>query len=425
MDPPAYQIYPLVAPTPRVMSQIFPKETKSPFFHILRQTHKKCTVSLHYTAGSLSQYRTKALVVRLDRRVAVTQTTAALQRLAHSKIPELVPKIFAVGTCTDNHGHLLAYVVREYLQEMEQLENVWERLDDGNQDRLMDEVVSAMTRIQTLKLFDKKVQKILSGTEYLKEKPNAWTIIKSASRWMSIPRRVSRIRNRIGGPNFGYFNDMIPFLDKVNDKHLGRTASNIRMFAGGGFFSIESPNHGFPDSFSTELIGIDNLPYQSVFCHTALEPRNLRVRLVPAKNGVPEHYQLAAIMYWKGAGFYPLAYTSLLKDIQLGYPNQFFPWYRLWKQKTADLMPGGKGSESLARVIQFMTQMQDKYMSRSLRVVVRDRFREREDLKEGQGMYGGWVRGLYGVGRRPYTREDNRKLIEDVREELAASEGVA
>ncbi|KAJ9645997.1 hypothetical protein H2199_003040 [Coniosporium tulheliwenetii] len=348
-----------------------------------------------------SSYPLKDLLVRLELLSGRLQAVAELQRLAYLHIPELVPKTFDLGTVTTADGRQLDYSVTQFVAGTTVLESVWQDLDDDQQAALMNSVVDAVTKIQRLKLDDEPVQATLSATAYIFGGLDTGT----------------SIQHPLGGPELGYLRDTAAFLAGIIKANSPKslTSSIVPSLSGDGITMTSTyDNLG---SVHIPQSDLDFLQQHSISCHNDLEPRNLLVRAVDVADG-KQTYELAAIIDWEMAGFYPFAYEYCVKDSVLGSSNLYFSWYTLFKQRTAALVPAHRFSEALIRVVDLIYRSRERQMTKNVGELVRQRWIEREKLVRGPSVRDGWVRRADAGTVPRFTKEDNQKLEEDVRRAL-------
>ncbi|KAJ9657262.1 hypothetical protein H2201_008243 [Coniosporium apollinis] len=365
-----------LTPSDDILQNMF-GEHKPAKLEILAQTFQSCTFSVH-TSETSSSYHLKDLLVRLELSSGRLQAVAELQRLAYLHIPELVPKTFDLGTVTTADGRQLDYSVTQFVAGTTVLESVWQDLDDDQQAALMNSVVDAVTKIQRLKLDDKPVQATLSATAYIFGGLDTGT----------------SIQHPLGGPELGYLRDTAAFLAGIIKANSPKspTSSIVPSLSGDGITMTSTyDNLG---SVHIPQSDLDFLQQHSIFCYNDLEPRNLLVRAVDVADG-KQTYELAAIIDWEMAGFYPFAYEYCVKDSVLGSSNLYLSWYTLFKQRTAALVPAHRFSEALIRVVDLI-------------------YRSREADDQERCVRDGWVRRADAGTVPKFTKEDNQKLEEDV-----------
>lgn len=376
-----------ISPDELLLGEIFPSK-KILTSEILVQTFETCTFVAHLEGLS------EELLVRLESPGSRLPAVLALQRLSSLVIPELVPKILQTGTAKTKDGLELQYSVTEFLGNTVVLESVWDNLDDDQQLIIMDSVVHAMKALQTLDLNDESVRSILMGTEF----KDAW----------------------LGGPNLGYFTQIANFLKGflmvIQPK---QPTTIIEDDESGDGIIIKSIYEDLTSVHITQE-ELESLKRQVVFCHNDLEPRNLLVRKKTSADG-KIHYELAAIIDWEMAGFYPLGYEYCLKDSLLGSSNLYYSWYALFKQRAVHQLVFNQFPPcqlSLMQAIDIIYESWRRKSKRNVGVLTRTRFIQREQLMRGPSISDGWIRKRNARDIRKYTAEDNEKLEEDVLREL-------
>lgn len=378
-----------ISPNEHLLGEIFP--TKKPLaFKVLNQTFETCTFVAHIEGFS------EELLVRLEAPGSRLPAVLALQRLASLVIPELVPKTLQTGKAKTKDGLELQYSVTEFLSNTVVLESVWDNLDDDQQLIIMDSVVHGMKTLQTLNLNDESVRSVLRETEYVLK--DAW----------------------LGGPDLGYFTQIASFLDGfLTVTHPKQPTAIIEDDENGDGIIIKST---YEELISVHITReeLKSLKRQVVFCHNDLEPRNLLVRKKASADG-KQRYELAAIIDWELAGFYPLSYEYCLKDSLLGSSNLYYSWYALFKQRALHQLEFNRLPPcqlSLMQAVNIISESRMRNMKRNVGLLTRMRFIEREQLIQGPSISDGWIRKPDARDVRKYTHEDNEKLEQDILREL-------
>ena len=314
------------------------------------------------------------------------------------------------------------------------LETVWDDLNDDQRSHIMDTVLDAMKKLQALDLADESVQEILKA---------GWSEVFSNTTGeggggggvlSNNPNNMALLGNR----EIGFFNDVpnlvagiIAYNDVSEELTLSLSDSNEP--------SDNDNNNGIVMTSTDEEIPtvlrigreeLESLQRQVVLCHNDLEPRNLLVRPVALGDG-SVHYDLAAIIDWEMAGFFPFTYEYVTKDAVLGISNTSFSWYSLFKRRTAALLPAvelqAQQSSSRSSQMLFMETMDriQRHVSingqkgRNVGALFRERWIQREQLVPAGAFLGsGWVKRPDGSGVRAYGKEDDGLLEEEVWKEL-------
>ncbi|KDN70503.1 hypothetical protein CSUB01_07948 [Colletotrichum sublineola] len=349
---------------------------------VISSTFETCTFSIHTQTPLLPGHPTD-LLVRLETSGHHLHQVAALQSLARVQLPDLVPLVVSHGTTKMGGGMEVDYMVSEYVTGTTTLEAVWDTLGSIDQERLMDLVVRAVKRLQTRV---RNIQEV--GTQ----PDNA----------------------KVGGPKLGYFQDMEQFLDgKLQSSDSD--PFHCRLLNVDGGILLESD---FQDIGQVELTraDLDELKHHTVFCHNDLEPRNILVR--PSTNSKGLSYDLAAIVDWEMAGFYPFAFEYGLKDNILGSSNLLFSWYSLFKERTAHLLPPNECHTKLVRALWVIDQSQKRDKTRNVGVRFQQMWIERLELQRSSHIRQGWVRKDGAETPVIFTKEDQEKLELEVLKEL-------
>jgi aminoglycoside phosphotransferase (APT) family kinase protein len=108
-------------------------------------------------------------------------TIAAMQQIAATIIPELVPQTLQVGKAKNAQGRMFHFSVIE-LVEGDLLEDVWQQMSAEEQSSVVAELVEALEKLHSVRLSDKGIKEILGktlheeGDEVLKsfEQPGAF-----------------------------------------------------------------------------------------------------------------------------------------------------------------------------------------------------------------------------------------------------------
>ncbi|KAK3324799.1 hypothetical protein B0T19DRAFT_429466 [Cercophora scortea] len=393
-----------LVPDEKILSAIFPGATDiklTSCCNIISNTFDTCTFSIHLEIAPLSGYP-KDLLVRLETSGSRLATVAALQRLGHAQLPNLIPSVLDVGTTTTADGTPVEYSVTAYCTGTITLEDVWDTLGQPHQLESVDSVVHAMEKLQKLDRNSEDVSRSLTGTPYV--------LNNGASDCMQ------SVRTSIGGPKLGYFPDVKQFLGGIlrasNLKSPNCTLSEIDD----GIVLVSA----FEDIGRVEFTrsDLDNLQHHVVFCHNDLEPRNILVREISSAEGKSPQYELAAIIDWEMAGFFPFAYEYGLKDTVLGSSNLSFSWYSLFKERTSHLLPRAEYHTKLIKALKIVDESKKRSMTRNVGIRFQAKWVGREDVEKSLDLRRGWVRkaGAKPPGR--FTKADQANLELEVLKEL-------
>ncbi|KAH6630962.1 hypothetical protein B0J18DRAFT_422727 [Chaetomium sp. MPI-SDFR-AT-0129] len=149
-----------------------------------------------------------------------------------------------------------------------------------------------------------------------------------------------------------------------------------------------------------------------VFCHNDLEPRNIFVRSVAGR------CEVAAIIDWEMAGFYPFAYEAGVKDCVLGLSNLSFGWYSLFRERTAHLLPGGECHAKLMQALGIIHDSEKKVMTGNVGMQLQTKWIAREQVSKASDIRRGWMRKEGCKAPQTFTKEDKDKLELEVLKEL-------
>ncbi|TQN67169.1 Vegetative incompatibility protein HET-E-1, partial [Colletotrichum shisoi] len=279
-----------LSPDAESLRTIFPgADIKPADCKIISSSFETCKFSIHPNTAALPGHP-KDLLVRLQASVACLDEVVALQKLAQDQLSDLVPPVVSSGNITTVNGTRAGYTVSEYCTGTLPLEDVWGTLDQKNQRRLIEEVVRAVEKVQAIN--NSSIQNLGAQSD------NA----------------------TVGGPKLGYFSNIEQFLGGMLRASVPKPP-NCTLREVDGSVVLKSD---FEDVGQVELTraDLDDLKNNVVFCHNDLEPRNILVR--PSTESRSPRYDLAAIVDWEMAGFFPFAYEIGWKDIVLGESNLSF-----------------------------------------------------------------------------------------------------
>ncbi|KAL4903570.1 hypothetical protein BDW74DRAFT_179567 [Aspergillus multicolor] len=172
-----------------------------------------------------------------------------------------------------------------------------------------------------------------------------------------------------------------------------------------------------------------------VLCHNDIEPRHILAmkstgsrgsRLSSREDQYKYKYDLAGIVDWRMAGFYPFAFETADKDVVLGNCNHEFGWYRLFKDRTARfLRPSFSASSSSyasslheaqellmrAMALVRVATAKSEEKTGNLGTLMQVRWLEREKVVRSDDLAVGFVREPKACGVRRFRKEDNEELV--------------
>ncbi|KAI9809566.1 MAG: hypothetical protein M1826_003816 [Phylliscum demangeonii] len=226
----------------------------------------------------------------------------ALAELGRLVLGQLVPKHERTGGVRARDGRAWEYLVTAYVDNSVTMEDAWHDIPPTDRDRLMSEVQKAVLSLRSLSRDDRRVQDILPD----------------------LPARGIG-----GGTEYGqrFFTDVTSLLHgllaaqqpHVQPKHVSITTDETS-----GDVIVRAEN--LPAPAETRLTRQDCrrlLDRHVHYGHMDLEPRNILLRASDAKCA----YQLAAIIDWEMAGFYPDGLEEMHKTTGFGFCSVVWDWY--------------------------------------------------------------------------------------------------
>ncbi|KAH6847419.1 hypothetical protein B0I37DRAFT_430962 [Chaetomium sp. MPI-CAGE-AT-0009] len=383
----------MLLPDQQILSAIFPDvpNITADLCTVISNTFETCTFRVQLATEPRPGFPAD-LVIRLQTAGSHLAAIAKLQHLAHLQLPHLVPETLDVGSATDATGREVDYSVTPFLDGTTVLEEIWAGLDPRNQRSLVESIVVAMEQLQKVSA----------------QNPDVFHIVQQYDK--SPSESQPSTKSPLGSPHTGFY----PGIKQLLEAFLGERAAKSQAC------EILDTDDGIVVRSAVDEIGeielsksdLDHLMGRIVFCHNDLEPRNILVRQVG------DGYELAAIIDWEMAGFFPFAYETGLKDTVLGSSNLWFTWYSLFKEQTAMLIPNEEGHGKLIKALRIIAGSKDATMPNNVGVRVAAKWIKRERLRMSPDVKYGWVRED-GAGQLPaFTKEDNDNLELEVLKEL-------
>ncbi|GJC86072.1 hypothetical protein ColLi_08910 [Colletotrichum liriopes] len=334
------------------------------------------------------------LLIRIEKRRDGNPllSTAALQRLAHLRLPHVVPKVWGAGHTETEKGTKLSYMLSQFYMDTHTLESVWDDMEMPSRQSLAEQVVSTSLKLQDISLasINDEAKQILRDTPF---------------ETINVERPIV-----VGGPAYGYFYDFASFLTAVlspgNSKYSidgkpdGAVAIQMQPVKDVGF--------GFAQT------DLDLLAHMSVLCHNDLEPRNILIRrTINDENKAA--YELVAIIGWQMAGFFPFAFEVGHKDTCLGLQNQSWTWYSLYRQGAGRILrkisPGARSIWSKLIRAMVLTDISRKDSNRlNVGNLVQKLWHEREKTEKYSNPETGYVRSGNAGVFEPCTAAGNAEL---------------
>jgi aminoglycoside phosphotransferase (APT) family kinase protein len=208
---------------------------------------------------------------------------AAMQEIAATSIPGLVPEALQIGSTAKEQGREFQFSTMEFVDGVT-LEEAWDEMTDEDHISTISDVVEALSMLRSLRLCDPKVQTILR-------------------RVLGEGSQDAFEKGAIGGPLTGFLNDGPSLLSSIEQRwSLQRPFHTIQAIADPEGLIIKS---SFADLASAIISNSDmeQWPKEAVFCHNDLSPCNLILQSYKSPGRNTRH-KLAAIIDWEYAGFY-------------------------------------------------------------------------------------------------------------------------
>lgn len=391
---------PDITPDECLLKQIFPAGQPENI-SIYNQNLDKCVFKAVFPKDPGNLY--PACVVRIERENEAGSPTfatiAALQQVAATVVPNLVPKTFLTGKATNSEGRAFEFSVME-LVEGELLEDVWDRMSLGEQQSVVDDLVAAVAKLHSVRMSDKFVQEAMS---------NLFSDIKD------VRSQIFAKPGAYGGPHTGLLTSGPAMLDAILATHKVKNPfCAMSSPLDSDDISIES----YYKEFGTVTISaadMDEWPTEAVLCHNDLSPHNLILRSVECPNGQTQ-YMLAGIIDWELAGFYPVAYELSLQDSYLGRANRHATFYMMLKDGMKTLVPRSSSQEKLLEVTELVFTSQQKLLSNGKNVgaQLRNRFLGRSKMVRDKDLYVGWTRDLQNGPFQDFSAAEFQRLLEQL-----------
>lgn len=383
-----------------LQAQIFPQQIPISLTLLLQQWTKCiCVAQFNEPQNDLGQ-ATKVVVRVEDGDLRQFDEIAALQQLRSLAAPYLVPQTFKVGTVLGQDGKKLAFSITAYVEGVV-LTEVYDSLGTKQRETIMDDLVCAVKPFNNIKLSDEEFCR--AHGDVLLKRFQAHSDGPSA---------------RIGGPRWGYFHNARGFLESVAKKlEVWGSRVAIKEAEDGGILvktTEASLNHLQPIHISeSHLLEMES---GAVMSFMDLEPRNIVVR---EKQGNTSGYEVAGIIDWEMASFFPSAFEQIFKDSQCGSLSAYFDWYRMFRDRTKDLLSLGGNSAQLA-LFSVMDMARQSYLAQKRRnfgLLYTKKWLEEEKLVL-DGM-NGWIRRSAAAEVEPWSEKRHNLLEAKVANELS------
>lgn len=393
-----------VTPDDGLIKQIF--TTYQPgIISIFLQNLDKCVFKAEFPKGL--EDRHSACVVRLEAEspnLKTFTTIAAMQQIASTIAPELVPQTLQVGKAKNAQGRMFHFSVTEFV-EGDLLEDVWQQMSAEAQSSVVAALVEALKKLHSVRPSDKGIKEILGkmlrgeGDKVLKsfERPDVF-----------------------GGPNTGFLNDGPALWASIMERRkLKKPFCTIEPIVNSQDIRIQSIFEEL-GSIVINNSDVEKWPGEAVFCHNNLTPRKLVLQSRASSDGKSK-YELAGIIDWELAGFYPASFELSLQDIYLG-ANRHVSFYLLLKEHMKNIVPRSSSQILLLRGMELIFESQQRLLSDGTNIPahIRKRFMENSKLARDNDPYVGWTRSPQDGPFPEYCSAALQKLEDDVVAEMVA-----
>ncbi|KAI0176835.1 kinase-like domain-containing protein [Pestalotiopsis sp. NC0098] len=333
-----------------------------------------------------------AKVVRLEiveKESQSLSTIAAIQQIAATAIPDLVPDVYEVGKMDDSRGRTLHFSITEFV-DGETLQDVWWKLNATAQDAIVQELGEAIEKLHTVR-------------------PSA------------VPHRTGgRLGEQLkqpgifGGPHTGFMNTGSALLASIMEQRkLKKQFCTTEGTSDPEGIVIQS---NFEDlgALTIEKADSDKWSEEAVLCHNDLNPRNIIIRQKKSQDGTID-YRLAAIIDWELAGFYPASYELSLQDTHLSTGNQHLSYYLKLKSRMKTLVPRTLSQIQLLKANELVYESQQRHLGNGTNIPahIRKIFMEYFQLVRDDDPYVGWISELKDNELPPWSNETAQKMEDD------------
>ncbi|KAK0636874.1 hypothetical protein B0T17DRAFT_520154 [Bombardia bombarda] len=332
----------LLVPDDALLGHIFPDNQPSSFSIILNNFDKCIFKAVLPNALSNGQRVCAVRLEALNGKSTRFAMVAAMQEIAATYIPGIVPETFQVGKTVDENGREFEFSVIEFI-EGTTLEEVWEHMIDEDQKSVTAAIVEAQSMLQQVRLSDAKVQTILHRA--LDEGDDE--VLKKAA---------------LGGPWTGFLDNGPALLSAIKEgRKLDLPFYTVDPIADPKGVVIRSNFEDFGSTIVSDS-DMEQWPKEAVFCHNDLSPRNLILQSSTDASG-NTRYKLASIIDWELAGFYPPSYQLSLQDTYLGTGNRHLLFYLLLKKGLKDIAaPPTPSQIALLRAMELIFESRQQWL---------------------------------------------------------------
>ncbi|KAF6832870.1 hypothetical protein CMUS01_06742 [Colletotrichum musicola] len=385
-----------IVPDILLLNHIFPDQPQVSISIIL-QNWKKCVFKASFP-DFLEPCCPK--IVRLE--VTSDEETAkqfaivsAMQKIAADVIPDLIPRTFQTGIANNEQGKRLQFCVMEFVEGYT-LEEAWEQMSGESRHSVVAALIEALQKLHSVRISDERVQALMK-------------------RALKDSEREAFKKAVMGGPSTGFLEDG-PALLTARFKRVALKKPFCDMTPATGSDDVVIKSH-YEDIGSKRLQKsiMEQWEREAVLCHNDLTPRNIIVRPRSSPDWGTE-YQLAAIIDWELAGFYPASYELSLQDTYLSGANRLVTFYLLLKEGMRGLVPASPSQMSLLQTMEIMFESRQKRLLEGSNIPahIRQRFLQKLRLRRDEYPYVGWVPAVF-------TRADAQALEDEVVAEMVAT----
>lgn len=372
---------------------------------IFIQNWDKCVFKAEFPKGLENHHTTS--VVRLESKNEEPKNftmIAAMQQIAATVIPDLVPKTLQVGKVANAQGRMFHFSVVEVV-EGDLLEDVWQLLSADEQGNVVVELIEALRKLQSVRISDAVAQEILR--KMLREDD------EEIQPFLDTP-------DLFGGPHTGFLNYGHALIYSIMERRkLKKTFCTMESVGDSHDVRIQSSFDGM-GSIVINNSDIGKWAGESVLCHNDLTPRTLILQSRASADG-KSNYKLAGIIDWELAGFYPPSYELSLQDTYLGV-DQHVSFYLLLKDHIKIIVPRSSSQIVLLQAMELIYESQRRLMSNGNNISsqIRKRLMENSKLTRDNDPYAGWIRSSQDGPLSEYSSADFQKLVDDLVEAMIA-----
>lgn len=377
-----------LAPDEQLLRRLFGQQ--QPTITMFLQNREKCVFKAEFS--SRTDESMPAKVVRLEiveKESQSLSTIAAIQQIAATVIPDLVPDVYEVGKMDDSRGRTLHFSIKEFV-DGETLQDVWWKLAATAQDAIVQELGEAIEKLHTVR-------------------PSA------------VPHRTGgRLGEQLkqpgifGGPHTGFMNTGSALLASIMEQRkLKKQFCTIEGTSEPEGIIVQS-NFEYLGAVMIEKADSDKWSEDAVLCHNDLNPCNIIIRQQKSQDGTID-YRLAAIIDWELAGFYPASYELSLQDTHLSTGNQHLSYYLKLKSRMKTLVPRTSSQIQLLKANELVYESQQRHLGNSTNIPahIRKIFMEYFHLVRDNDPYVGWISELNDNNLPPWSDEAAQKMEED------------